>query len=298
MMDDAEHPFSLVAETPDYRILDVWSLVLQSVNISHRIGRDGWNWQIFVEAEKAEEAKRQLAAYVRENTHWPPVKPHDAGRSLLVLRSKRPPTVLMMGLLVLFYAVTGPWSWQNEWFRRGAVDLGPILHQGQWWRLFTALTLHADVVHLTGNVIIGGMVVHFLCLEIDSGLAWSLLVLAGGAGNYFNLLWRHGGHLSIGFSTAVFGAVGLLCGLKLKRLSHWRELLLPVGAGLGLLAMVGTSGQRTDLGAHFCGLGTGFVFGVILAISETFLHWRQKNTKVLLPITLAFLVFCWYLALT
>ncbi len=275
MMDNAEHPFTLVAETPDYRTLNVWSLVLLSVNIPHRIEREERDWQIFVEAEKAEEAKRQLDAYVRENMNWPPVGPEVVHNS--ALSAKQPPTVLLMGLLVLFHAVTGPWSWQSKWFRQGAVDLGPILHQGEWWRLFTALTLHADVVHLTGNVLIGGMVVHFLSLEIGSGLAWSLLVLAGAAGNYLNLLWRHGQHLSIGFSTSVFGAVGILCGLMVRRLVHWRELLLPLGAGVGLLAMVGTSGQRTDLGAHFCGLGAGFVLGVLLAVTEAFFHWRQKD---------------------
>ncbi|MEJ2688401.1 MAG: rhomboid family intramembrane serine protease [Deltaproteobacteria bacterium] len=297
-MDNAEQHFTLVSETPDYRTLNVWSLVLLSVNIPHRIEREGRNWQIWVEAEKASEAERQLAAYVRENMNWPPVKPEDAGRSIS-REVNTPPTVLLMGLLVLFHVVTGPWSWHSKWFRQGAVDLGPILHQGEWWRLFTALTLHADVVHLTGNVLIGGLVVHLLCLEIGSGLGWSLLVLAGAAGNYINLLWRHGQHLSIGFSTAVFGAVGLLCGLAVRRLVRLRELVVPLGAGLGLLAMVGTSGQHTDLGAHFCGLGAGFVLGVLLALIEKFFHWREKDSAiVLLPITLAFLVFCWYLALS
>jgi len=201
-------------------------------------------------------------------------------------------------LMVLFHVITGPWSWHSKWFRQGAVALRPILEQGEWWRLFTALTLHADVVHLAGNVLIGGMVVHFLCVEIGSGLGWSLLVLAGAAGNYLNLIWRHGEHLSIGFSTAVFGAVGLLCGLKVKSLVRWRELLLPLGAGGGLLAMIGTSGERTDLGAHIFGLAVGIVFGALFALfGGKFVGRHKDHAKFLLPATLGLLAFCWYLAL-
>ena len=297
-MDSVEPAFTLVAETPDYRTLNIWSLVLLSVDIAHRIERGPQGWQILVASEEAAEAVRQLEAYSRENMSWPPVKPEVQSRSSFFSKRK-PPTVFLMGLLVLFHFITGPWSWQSEWYRQGAVATELVLDKGEWWRLFTALTLHADVVHLAGNVLIGGMVVHFLCLEIGTGLGWLLLVLAGAAGNYLNLIFRHGEHLSIGFSTAVFGAVGLLCGLTVRRLLRWQDLLLPLGAGGGLLAMIGTSGQRTDVGAHFCGLAVGIVLGALVALFEKIYDWRHKDpAKVLLPAVLGFLGFCWYLALS
>jgi membrane associated rhomboid family serine protease len=37
-------------------------------------------------------------------------------------------------------------------------------------------------------------------------------------------------------------------------------------AGVALLAMLGSSGERTDLGAHFFGLLCGLLFGKILGL--------------------------------
>ncbi len=44
------------------------------------------------------------------------------------------------------------------------------------------------------------------------------------------------------------------------------DLLVPFMAGAALLAMTGSSGERTDLGAHLFGLLSGFVIGKILIL--------------------------------
>jgi len=36
----------------------------------------------------------------------------------------------------------------------GDMDSAKVL-AGQWWRLFTAVTLHADLAHLMGNITFG-----------------------------------------------------------------------------------------------------------------------------------------------
>jgi len=77
-------------------------------------------------------------------------------------------------------------------------------------------------------------------------------------------------HLSIGFSTAVFGAAGVLAGLKAA--SGEGDLragarpagqgwLLPVAAALALVATLGTAGESTDISAHFFGLLAGLGLG-------------------------------------
>ena len=91
----------------------------------------------------------------------------------------------------------------------------------------------------------------------------------GGAGNWLNA-WGHrdAEHLSIGASTAVFAALGMLvaaqCTMRTLALRQVRvrEFLLPVGAGLGLLAYLGVGDQQTDYMAHFFGLLAGVPFGV------------------------------------
>jgi membrane associated rhomboid family serine protease len=68
------------------------------------------------------------------------------------------------------------WGRHLDFVRLGAGDTGAMLFSGQWWRAITALTLHADVAHLAGNVVVGGLFMAFLCREAGVGagffLAW------------------------------------------------------------------------------------------------------------------------------
>ncbi|MBU0908067.1 MAG: rhomboid family intramembrane serine protease, partial [Proteobacteria bacterium] len=151
---------------------------------------------------------------------------------------------------------------------------------------------------LLGNVIIGGIIIHFLCKILGSGLGWFLVLVAGTAGNAFNILLRTGQHLSVGFSTAVFGAIGILTGLELKRQFRIKGVLLPLGAGLSLLAMLGSGGERTDLGAHFWGLAVGCGIGVLVASFPVFLKWCNAWQRQLffLAVSLLIVLGCWQLA--
>ncbi len=125
------------------------------------------------------------------------------------------------------------------------------------------------------------------------------MLLSGALGNGLTA-WVHGSdHVSVGASTAVFGAVGLLVGqgLILRRRLGLRgpRALAPIAAGLGLFAMLGTGGARTDLLAHVFGLLSGTALGVIYTV----LCPRPARRGVqLLLLTGAFgaLLLCWALA--
>ncbi|MGB6291208.1 MAG: rhomboid family intramembrane serine protease, partial [Desulfobulbales bacterium] len=181
-----------------------WSLVLRAANIPSVIEFEKRSWVIKVSPLHEHRALREIAAFMEENSDWPPYSPKK-NLSLPVLTKYQPPTILMMGALVIFYVVTGPWSDGNAWFSEGAVSGRQILEHGQWYRLVTALTLHADVVHLVGNIIIGGVLVHFLCRLLGNGLGWFLILASGTLGNLMNILLHGNSHNSVGFSTAVFG---------------------------------------------------------------------------------------------
>ncbi len=240
--------------------LTICSLVLSAVGIKHFI--DLSHSSLSVPIESAAAAKYQLDKYFEENANWPepapslPVQPH-AGN---------PPTIVTIGGLVLFYLITGPWSERTPWFINGAIDSQAILEQGEWWRLVTALTLHADQVHLVGNCIIGGFLVHLLCKTVGSGLGWMLLILCGAMGNYINIALRDTVHYSVGFSTSIFAAIGIFSGLQLfaGRSFSLKQFIIPLGAGAGLLAFLGVEGERTDLGAHFFGFLCGVGMGVLV----------------------------------
>ena len=98
------------------------------------------------------------------------------------------------------------------------------------------------------------------------GVGGALALAAGALGNLANAFVQAPSHATIGASTAVFGALGLLVGraLALRRTPlRGRPAWLPIGAALALLAMLGTEGQRVDLWAHGLGLAAGVVLGAL-----------------------------------
>ncbi len=284
-----------VATTESRNRARLWTLVLLAVGIPTLVEERESGLAMLVPAAKSERAARELSLFVEENRNWPPRQfgeEHPPNRS--------PPTVLLMGGLLIFYVVTGKASAINPWFQAGEVDSRAILAHGEWWRLITALTLHADSVHLLGNLLLGGLVIHFLLKVYGTGLGLFLTLLAGGVGNYLNVLAHGPGHFSVGFSTAVFAAVGLLSGSQLNR-QRLGGVILPLGAGLALLAMIGTEGEHTDLGAHLWGIFVGLAFGLLYR----FFRWgpdRGGRTGAwfqagCLGLALLLVTTAWYLAL-
>ncbi len=260
-----------VATTPSYQQACLWSLVLCAENLPHNLQRYQQNWQVVVSGKLIEQARLILADFEKENENWPPPREKAVGFGLF--HDRHPPTVLIMGIMLIFYTVTGPWSEHSSWFSSGALSGEQVLDHGRWWRAITALTLHANPVHVVSNAIIGGVVVHFLCKILGSGLGWLLVISAGALANSINIIFQGRYHNSVGFSTAVFAAIGILSGLEMKRRCGFKGLLLPLGAGISLLAMLGSEGQHTDLGAHLWGLGTGGLTGRLVAGYPPLLRW-------------------------
>jgi rhomboid protease GluP len=273
--------------------LDTFSLVLAAVEIDHVI--DIQRSRILVARRDAGQARMQLASYQEENLHWPPKPPPH-----LPMHPGTPPTLLIIGALALFHSHTGSWSVDSAWFIHGSINSKAILEQGEWWRLVTALTLHADQLHLVGNCLIGGVMIHFLSKMLGYGLAWLLLLANGAAGNLLNILLREQLHLSVGLSTAIFATIGLFTGIRLTQIHRrsLREFLLPIGAAIGLFTFLGGEGPRTDVGAHFFGCLSGLFCGVGLGRTTLITTPRGPWTEaVLLAVALSLVQICWTLAL-
>lgn len=274
--------------------LALCSLVLNAVGIRHLhdLQRNG----IIVAADSAEAARYHLERYFAENRGWPYRPPPPKKFST----TGNPLTPLIIGSLILFYLVTGPWQDASTWFAAGAVNSEAILQQGQWWRLATALTLHADQVHLLGNCVIGGFIVHLLNRSLGYGLGLMLLIGCGIAGNLLNIIARDQVHLSVGFSTSIFAAIGIFSGMQMlmNRGTRLKNLLISLGAGISLLAMLGASGERTDLGAHLFGFLCGFATGIILGRLDTErLAGRNRLQLIFFSLTVGILLLSWKLAL-
>ena len=128
----------------------------------------------------------------------------------------------------------------------------------------------------------------------------ALLLLAGASGNLLNLALRAQAHLSVGLSTAVFAAVGLLTGLQLvhRTTRSLRALLLPLGAGAGLLVLLGSGTGRTDVGAHFFGFVAGGCGGLLTGLLlPAHPSHRPQLQAALFALAATLLMVCWWLAL-
>ncbi|RWU02760.1 rhomboid family intramembrane serine protease [Pseudodesulfovibrio sp. S3] len=268
----------------------LWTLILASRHVPYRLHQwpkaEGGGYAVQVQQWFLARAVDEITLYYEEN------QPDWRGVNLVDLRpvSGVEPTLLGLSLLIVFFWVynrTFPgWGlYPERWLKLGSADAWAIL-SGEWWRLATALTLHADGPHVVGNAVIGGVFIWLTSRRIGSGLAWFLTLLAGMIGNLFNSMALGVHHNSIGFSTATFGAAGVLAAISpfgvggglhgrghgsvLRRfLGFVRSALVPFGAGLGLLAMLG-AGEETDLSAH----AFGFVAGLGLGCTVGFLTTR------------------------
>jgi len=273
-----------------------WALVLSSMGISHAV-RDGHpGWVILVTGADHARALQAIRLYEAENRNWPPKRQREL---LPYARSLAAPAVMLM--LVLFYAVTGPAAASSVWFAQGTASSQRILH-GEVWRTVTALTLHADTLHVLGNALSGSIFLSAVNRRLGDGRGPLLVLVAGALGNAMNALWHRSGHLSIGASTAVFAAVGILVATQLSidqkaGPRSWWEKIAPVVGGLALLGMLGAS-PHSDLLAHLFGLVAGLAVGLAAALV---LRGSRRSSAVVqiasAALTLVIVVTAWSLAL-
>ncbi|MEE4165054.1 MAG: rhomboid family intramembrane serine protease [Desulfocapsaceae bacterium] len=289
---------SVVILSRHHGFISSCSLVLSAKNIGHRIreNTDG-TIHIICPAQTVERARHQLNLYLEENRNWPPPK-------IAVQHSRFPallPTLALVGSLIFLFMITGPWRPGALWFEAGANDAEAILDGGQWYRLITSLTLHADFSHLAGNCLIGGVLLYFFLQINGAGFGLLAVLLSGTVGNLVNVLAHGGDHLSVGFSTAVFGIIGMLSMYQMieQRQPFGIRLFVPFMAGAALLAMLGSSGERTDLGSHLFGLLSGLVIGLLIACKPLNRLRQTAFMQILFfIIAIAALIFSWNSALS
>jgi membrane associated rhomboid family serine protease len=287
------NPQTNLRVTDDRRLAEEWELVLLAQGLSPSVRQTINGVVLSVPEAEIGQAVASLAAYDRENRH------RFTERSDPMAFASFIAGIAIGLMLLLFYSITAQWLPAMLWFARGSADAEKILH-GELWRTVTALTLHADFGHAMSNAVALAIFLSAVASIIGGGLGGALVLFAGAGGNLANALLHGSSHNSIGASTAVFAAVGLLASLGVTRrrrsaLNRWRAWL-PVAAALALLGMLGSAGQRVDVWAHLLGLlvgaGLGFVVGARL----------PRRPEILIQLTsggaaVVLLIYCWILAL-
>ncbi|MEX2496111.1 MAG: rhomboid family intramembrane serine protease [Woeseia sp.] len=257
--------WTVVYESQTWQQCSDRALVLHSLGIPYELVRGAYQSALAVPGEFAERAKFELWQYEQENR-----KPRPPPPPLVTHYQNGIPGAMVYVVVVCLVAwMAGEALFNRDWFSAGRVD-GELIRGGEWWRTVTALTLHSGLRHLLGNIGFGALFGIMAGRLVGSGVAWLGIVLAAAAANALNTLLLESGHRSIGASTAVFAALGLVAGFawraRLMGQDRWPYRLGPVVGGIALLAFTGTGDENTDIGAHLAGFVCGFGCGIGLTL--------------------------------
>ena len=265
--------------------LNGWLLVLAAKKIPHNYSPAGDRPRLYLPPLYENVALHEIRAFEQERAMPIFVPPK---------RDNIPGVLLFLLLLALWHGLR--WGWFEHaapsppfpesargWSAAFGLDVYRTTIRHEWWRAITALTMHADESHLFSNLGFGLLFLGVLCRRAGLGLGITLALLGGTAGNICNALTRPPHIISIGFSTALFAAVGSLCALAgadvIRHMQrHSRDsanpkafatrliwhVTLPLAAGAALLGLLGGGGEaRTDYPAHIW----GFCCGVLMCMA-------------------------------
>lgn len=295
-MKNQQQPVEVVYRSGAKKDCLAHALVLETAGIAHDMHGKAGEFTLVVADTDAARARAELDAYSSENRDWP------NGVALLPQRAGGWTGVLGYSVVLVLVAVLEHHhAFAFDWQSAGKTHAGLIRH-GELWRAMTALSLHADPSHLVANVVIGGLIGLFAGQLLGSGLAWASILLAGAAGNVLNAWIRHPGHTSVGASTAVFAALGIVAAYAWERRRHVRVSKLtrwaPLVGGAVLLGYLGTGGGRTDVAAHVAGFLCGVLLGALYGKLGERMLFAARGQFLLGVGALAVLAIAWALALT
>ena len=268
-----------------------WSLVLVSQGIETAIDHpEDAGWVLIVAEQDYERALEVIRQYRAENLRWPWRRQISRHEILFDWGS------LSWVFLICAYF----WIGENRGDLKsaGLMD-GVAVSHGEWWRLFTAVFLHADVGHLAANASIGLVLLGLAMGRFGTGIGLLAAYLAGAGGNVATWLIYTGGHRSLGASGMVMGSLGLLAAQSVstspKNPQASKYVISGTIAGVMLLVLLGLS-PGTDVLAHCGGFVTGLLLGSFLRLAPRL----AQNTAVNVVAGLLFaslVVLTWRLAL-
>jgi rhomboid protease GluP len=256
------------------------AFVLNAVGIGAAIRFDGLRYLLEVSEPDAQRALAHLTQYESERRPRQPPPRIPALPNAWVGCAIYAIVLIGIGLLV-----------SNGVWRLDSFDVGELhgarIRGGQWWRAWTALTLHLDGAHLVANLAAGIWFGYLAAGQIGSGITWLLIVTGAAAANLIEGILGPPEHRSVGASTAVFTALGLLAAyswrMQASTAQRWALRWAPLVGGVVLLGWFGTGGGdeinqvvHTDVVAHALGFMVGVMLGAVAAQA-----WARRFTALL-----------------
>ena len=182
---------------------------------------------------------------------------------------------LLLGVNILLFALclsqSGGSGFSSEMLFRYGAMYSQALDRHEYWRLVAYGFLHANPIHLFGNM---------LCLILWGGLLerrvealyFTLIYLCGLVfGGIISNVTHVGPYLSVGASGAISAILGaLLCLRVLGKIDlPWNFFVINIGLNI----MIAVSAPRVDWQAHFGGFVAGVISCACLDLIEKTTAW-------------------------
>ncbi|MEI7731909.1 MAG: rhomboid family intramembrane serine protease [Verrucomicrobiota bacterium] len=247
-----------------------WALVLASQGIQSTVEpvAETSAWRLNIPAKQYFPARESIRLYLRENRNrrwrreWETTGLLFDGRAVFYF--------LFLNLLHGIVA-TGVDGVREA----GRMDAAKVA-SGEWWRLLTATTLHADIPHLIANTTTGIILLGVAMGIYGAGPALLGSLLAGAMGNGLGLLLHDGTYRSLGASGMVMGSLGLLAAhswLHNRELGGLKLAVRGLMGGVFILLLLGMD-PRSDVVVHVGGFVGGILSGLLWVATPN--RWRQK----------------------
>ena len=214
----------------------------------------------------------------------------------------------IIGMFVVEVLVGGPGSLLDGPSEQRLFDLGALqplaIASGQYWRLFTAMFLHAGLLHIAFNAyalyLFGSMI------ESNLGTTRFLLIyfVTGFLASATSYAFGPVGSIAVGASGAIFGIFGAFIAYNYRRRHlamaaanlRWAAMLLVLNAFLAL--GFGAIDWHAHLGGLVAGVAAGFVaegwgpasqrrailiggFAGLIAVGVALVIWRTNEIRSL-----------------
>ena len=184
-------------------------------------------------------------------------------RSRQSMASGAPATMTFIAVAVIFYLLDALGIVDGLVQRFAQINI--LVEDGEWWRIFTVVLLHASITHILFNM----WALWALGPQIERGVGtWpfvSLFLASAGMGGVFAYYLGSPTDVAVGASGAIFGLFGIWLSWALHRRNtmQGRALLGQLIFLLLINAAIPFVFTNVSWQAHLGGLIAGFVIGEI-----------------------------------